>query len=169
MVNRKGRSSTTILMYVSPYLYILPSAPSHFTSPGETSQHISAHNTENASEVRQMWLAIELACSSSLAPRYCDIRIAPAVVMPLPKLIRIFWKGETSVIADWFSVPILPSQKVSVRLYIDWIKLLIITGIASMRIARKRLPLRIIFLLSSLIGFAMISPLILINVLKMFL
>ena len=56
-------------------------------------------------------------------------------VMPLPKLIRIFWKGETSVIADWFSVPILPSQKVSVRLYIDWIKLLIITGIASMRIA----------------------------------
>ena len=82
-----------------------------------------------------MWLAIELACSSSLAPRYCDIRIAPAVVMPLPKLIRIFWKGETSVIADWFSVPILPSQKVSVRLYIDWIKLLIITGIASMRIA----------------------------------
>ena len=34
-------------MYVSPYLYILPSAPSHFTSPGETSQHISAHNTEN--------------------------------------------------------------------------------------------------------------------------
>ena len=73
------------------------------------------------------------------------------------------------MIADWFSVPIFPSQKVSVRLYIDWIKLLIITGIASMRIARKRLPLRIIFLLSSLIGFAMISPLILINVLKMFL
>ena len=49
-----------------------------------------------------------------------DIRIAPAVVMPLPKLIRIFWKGETSVIADWFSVPILPSQKVSVRLYYNW-------------------------------------------------
>ena len=100
MVNRKGKSSTTILMYVRPYLYILPSAPSHFTSPGETIQHISAHNTENASEVRQMWLAIELACLSSLAPRYCDIRIAPAVVMPLPKLIRIFWKGETSVMAD---------------------------------------------------------------------
>ena len=49
-----------------------------------------AHTTENPSEVIHIWLAIEFACLSSLAPRYCDIRIAPAVVMPAPKLISIF-------------------------------------------------------------------------------
>ena len=51
IIKRNGRSNTTILIYVSPYLYISPSAPSHFTSPGDTSQHINAHTTENPSDV----------------------------------------------------------------------------------------------------------------------
>ena len=34
--------------------------------------------------------------------------------------------------ADWFSVPIRPSQNVSVRLYIDWIKLWLACGQSNM-------------------------------------
>jgi len=55
--------------------------------------------------------------------------------MPAPKFISIFCTGDTSVIAACEAVPIFPSQNVSVRLYIDWMKLLSITGIASIRIA----------------------------------
>jgi len=66
--------------------------------------------------------------------------------------------GDTSVMADWFSVPIRPSQNVSVRLYIDWIKLLIMTGTASIRIAWDRFPFRIIFRLFSDICFGIGSP-----------
>ena len=102
-----------------PYLYITPVAPSHPTIPGVAAQQKNAHNTANTIEHRQMWLAITLACSSSLAPRYWEINIDPAVVIPAPKLIKIFWTGETNVIAACYSVPILPSQNVSVKLYMD--------------------------------------------------
>ena len=135
-------------------MYIEPSAPSHATIAGVASQQNIAQNTENVIEHIHIWLAIELACLSCLAPRYCEISIEPAVVIPAPKLIRIFCIGDTSVMAACDSVPILPSQKVSVRLYMDCIKLLSITGMASISIACIRLPSRIIFLLSALIFFA---------------
>ena len=61
------------------------------------------------------------------------------------------------MIAACDSVPIFPSQNVSVKLYIDWIKLFIMTGMASIKIACIRFPLRIILRLSALKGFD-ISP-----------
>ncbi len=81
-----------------------------------------------------------LASPSRFAPRYCEIRTEPATVMPEPKLMMIFCTGVTRLMAASSSVPSLPSQYVSVRLYIVCKKLLITTGTASARIAFPIFP-----------------------------
>jgi len=106
-------------------------------------KHIAAQANAKIIAQAYIWLAILRASLSARAPMYCAISTDPATVIPVPKLITIFWTGVTRLIAASSSLPICPSQYVSVRLYIVCRKLLITTGIASERIALSILPFKI--------------------------